>query len=214
MFQHFLMSMIAPPLLLLGTPRWMIDQLLASRPLVYAIARRLLRPVPTSCIFSFVVLLTHVPVIVNSSPTNGPLHFGLHVLVVVTSLMMWFVALIETPKFRRLNAGVRCIFLFLQSIIPNVPTAFLTFAEKPVYDYYAAVPRPFALSVNDDQQLAAAIMKVGSVFVIWGSILAIYFAWAAVEHRQARKNRVVVLADGTVRRGDGDTELVTTSANK
>jgi putative membrane protein len=202
MVQHLLMSLVAPPLLLLGTPRWMVDVVLASRPAIYAVTRRLLRPVPVTIIYSFVVLLTHAPVLVNNAPTNGLMHFSLHVLVLVSSLMMWFVVIVDTPMFKRIGPGARCIFLFVQSIIPNVPTAFLTFAEKPIYDYYRDVPRPFAFSVIDDQQLAAAIMKTSSVFIIWGSILAIYFAWAASDERASRKSKVVVLADGTVRRGD------------
>ncbi len=36
-----------------------------------------------------------------------------------------------------------------------------------------------------DQQLAAAIMKVGGTFIIWGVIVFVFFQWAASEHRSS-----------------------------
>ena len=43
MVQHLLISMVAAPLMLLGTPDWLLRMLLRPRP-VYAVARRLTRP--------------------------------------------------------------------------------------------------------------------------------------------------------------------------
>jgi putative membrane protein len=72
---------------------------------------------------------------------------------------------------------MRMVYLFLQSLIPTVPASFLTFAEHPVYKFYGHVPRPFALGVLDDQQLAGAMMKVGGGIILWTLIFITFFKW-------------------------------------
>jgi putative membrane protein len=58
------------------------------------------------------------------------------------------------------------IYLFLMSVIPTVPAAWLTFAEGVVYKHYDIPVRVWGLSVTTDQQLAGAIMKTGgSIFL-------------------------------------------------
>jgi HAMP domain-containing protein len=90
------------------------------------------------------------------------------------------------------------LYLFLQSVIPNVPVAFLAFATGVVYTYYSHVPRPFSVGVISDQQVAGAIMKVGGTFLIWGIIVVIFFRWAAEQERlDAMKRRASRLAAGS-----------------
>ncbi len=58
------------------------------------------------------VMIVHIPMLVNASVDSGPLHYGLHVLVVTTSLLMWMPVCGPVPEFRIGVVG-SMIYLFL-----------------------------------------------------------------------------------------------------
>jgi len=64
MVQHLTLSLAAPPLLLLGTPSWLIRPLLVHSPLVH-VARILTRPAIAFAAFSVVFVAWHLPVLYN-----------------------------------------------------------------------------------------------------------------------------------------------------
>jgi putative membrane protein len=126
----------------------------------------LTKPVIAGVLFNVVVIISHIPMVVNSSLDNGPLHYSLHALVVLLSLLMWMPVV---GPFKELHIGPlgKCIYLFLQSIIPTLPAAWLTFAEGAVYREYDIPVRVFGWSVTVDQQLAGGIMKLGGSTFLW-----------------------------------------------
>jgi putative membrane protein len=67
------------------------------------------------------------------------------------------------------------VYLFLMSVIPTVPAAWLTFAEGAVYKHYDIAVRVWGLSVTTDQQIAGAIMKVGGSIFLWSIIVYLWF---------------------------------------
>ena len=67
------------------------------------------------------------------------------------------------------------IYLFLMSVVPTVPAAWLTFAEGVVYKHYDIPVRVWGLSVTTDQQLAGAIMKTGGSIFLWSIIVFLFF---------------------------------------
>jgi putative membrane protein len=75
----------------------------------------------------------------------------------------------------RLQYGGMMIYLFLMSVIPTVPAAWLTFAEGSVYKHYDIPVRVWGLSVTTDQQLAGAVMKSAGSLFLWSIIIVIFF---------------------------------------
>jgi putative membrane protein len=177
MFQHIVMTLVAPPLLIRGTPPWLVRWLVVRPRRVYAVVRQLTRPICAAVVFNVVVALTHWPLIVDAVLRSEPLHFGVHLLSFTTAMLMWMPAVNRLPELPRLSYPMRMVYLFLQSLIPTVPASFLALAEHPVYHFYAHVPRPFALGVLDDQQLAGAMMKVGGGIILWTVIFITFFKW-------------------------------------
>ncbi|MDQ1402351.1 MAG: putative rane protein [Actinomycetota bacterium] len=177
MFQHMVMTLVAPPLLIRGTPDWLVRWLVVRPPRVYAVVRRLGRPIAAGVIFNVVLAFTHWPALVDAALRSEPLHFGVHLLSFSTAMLMWLPVFNLLPELPRLGYPMRMVYLFLQSLIPTVPASFLTFAEHPVYKFYGHVPRPFALGVLDDQQLAGAMMKVGGGIILWTLIFITFFKW-------------------------------------
>jgi len=174
MLQHMMLSYLMPPLILLATPEWLLRVLVGNGRL-YRAVRFVSRPVIAGVTFNVIVMVTHIPVIVNASTTNGPLHYALHLAVVLSALLMWMPVVGPFREFHMGYAG-KMIYLFLQSVVPTVPAAWLTFAEGAVYTHYGNQPvRVWGISVANDQQLAGAIMKLAGGMYLWSIVIFMFF---------------------------------------
>ena len=87
MTQHVLFQFAVAPMALLATPTW-LARLILGRARAYLTVRRLSRIVPATVLFNAVVVLSHWPAIVNRAVESAPLHYGVHVLVLGTALLM------------------------------------------------------------------------------------------------------------------------------
>ena len=173
MVQHMILTYMVPPLALLATPEWLF-RLLIGNGKVYRVVRALTLPVVGVVVYNLTLLTTHIPQLVNKSAEGGPLHYSLHVLVVVTSLMFW-TPICGPIREWRMSDGAKMIYLFGTSLIPTIPAGWLTFAEGSVYNHYDHAVRVGGISVISDQQAAGGIMKLGGSIFIWIVIIFIYF---------------------------------------
>ncbi len=180
MIQHTTYSIIAAPLMLMGTPTWLARWLLSPRWLLRTV-RFLARMVPATLIFNFVVIVTHVPLVVDASLHHALIHFGIHTVIFVSSLIVWMPLLSPLPEVPRLQPLLRMLYLFLQSVVPTVPASFLTFGDHPLYKFYEHVPRLWNVSALDDMRVAGLIMKIFVGFSLWITIAIIFFRWYNAE---------------------------------
>ena len=190
MLQHMMLSYLMPPLVLLATPAWLLRVLIGEGRL-YRAVRFASRPVIAGVAFNIVVMVTHIPGLVNASTTNGALHYGLHLLVVTSAVLMWMPVVGPFREFH-MGYGGKMIYLFLMSVVPTVPAGWLTFAEGAVYSHYGDQPvRVWGLSATHDQQLAGAIMKLAGGMYLWAIVIFMFFARFAKGRREENTYRRV-----------------------
>jgi putative membrane protein len=173
MLQHMMLSYFLPPLVLMATPEWLL-RVLVGNGRFYRVVVFFTKPVIAAVLFNAVVIITHIPGVVSASVDNGPLHYTLHFAVVIFSLLMWMPVVGPFPELQMTPLG-KCIYLFLQSLVPTIPAAWLTFADDAVYRTYDQPVRVWGMSVTVDQQLAGAIMKTGGGIFLWAVIIYIFF---------------------------------------
>jgi putative membrane protein len=173
MLQHMALSYFVPPLALLALPEWMFRALVGEGR-AYRVIRWFSKPVIAGVLFNVVVMVTHIPALVNRSASSSPVHYSLHVLVVTTALLMWLPICGPAAELR-VGYGGKMIYLFLMSVVPTVPAGWLTFAEGTVYKHYDTPVRVWGLSVATDQQLAGAIMKIGGSIFLWSIVIFMFF---------------------------------------
>lgn len=172
MVQHMSITYFMPPLILLATPEWLL-RLLVGNGRGYRVFKWLCRPVVAAFAFNGMVIISHIPGVVNASVRNGPLHYSLHFIMVLTALWMWM-PVCGPFKELHISPAAKMLYLFAQGIIPTVPAGWLTFADGVVYRQYLQPVRVWGLSVQEDQELAGFIMKVcGGVFM-WCIVLGIF----------------------------------------
>jgi putative membrane protein len=173
MLQHMMLSYFMPPLVLLATPTWLM-RLLVGTGRTWRVVRFMTKPVVAAVVFNVVVMVTHIPPVVNASVQSAPLHYSLHLLLVLTAVLMWMPVVGPFHELR-ISDAAKPIYLFLQSVVPTVPAGWLTFAEGVVYKHYNQPVRVWGISPTDDQQLAGAIMKIGGSVFLWALVIFYFF---------------------------------------
>ncbi len=128
MLQHTVLTLMVPPLLLIGTPDWLARGVLRPRPM-FAVARRLCRPIPALLLFNAFTVFAHWPLIMDYTLRNDAFHFAIHALWVLTALFMWMPVLSPLTEIPRLPPPAQMLYLFVQSLIPTVAASFLTFSN-------------------------------------------------------------------------------------
>jgi putative membrane protein len=183
MVQHMLLAFVVPPLLLLGTPAWLLRSLLGTN-LRFRIVRFLTRPLVALVLFNAAIVAMHWVVVVDLQARSAVFHLGFHLALLAAALLMWAVVIAPLPELNRLSAPAKMLYLFLQSIVPTVPASFLTFASEPMYRVYEEAPRVWGLDAGVDQMIAGLIMKLGGGALLWSVITVMFFKWHAKEEAQ------------------------------
>jgi putative membrane protein len=184
MFQHILFQFAVAPMILLATPTWLARILIGSGR-GYRVLKRMTRIVPATLLFNVVVVGSHIPWIVNHAVVNAPLHYGVHILVLGSALIMWMPVCGPLPELR-FPLPVQAGHLLLQTIVPTVPAGWLTMADGVVYKTYARTGHIWGMTTVEDQQVAGALMKLGEAAVLWVLIGILFMRWATQETKNDR----------------------------
>ena len=187
MLQHMVLAFFVPPLALLATPAWLMRAIVGEGR-GYAVYSWLTKPIVAGVLFNTVVMVTHIPGVVNSSAESSPLHYSVHLLVVTSALLMWTPVCGPLRELQLGSAG-KMVYLFLQSVVPTVPAGWLMFAEGVVYTHYDVPVRVFGLSATNDQQVAGLIMKLGGGLFLWAIIVVIFFKRFAANFYESNSYR-------------------------
>lgn len=188
MLQHMIISYFVPPLALLATPTWLM-RVLIGKGRLYDTVRWFAKPVVAAVLFNASVMIIHIPGLVNASVNNPLLHYLLHVMIVMTSLLMWMPVLGPLPELR-MGPLAASIYLFLQSVVPTIPAGWLVFAEGVVYAPYGEqTVRLWGIDVTTDQQLAGAVMKVAGGLYLWSFVVYFFFRKFAAGYRNEHDYR-------------------------
>lgn len=188
MNQHLVLTLVVPPVMLLATPEW-LARLVVGEGRVDRIIHRLARPIPAAVLFNALTLLTHWQLVVNTASDNGLFHYGVHTAMVLSAVLFWIPVCGPFPELR-ISQPAQMIYLFVASIVPTVPGAWLTFADGAVYSTYDIPARLWGISVTSDQQVAGLEMKLIGGTYLWVLITMIFFRWATAQEAEQGGSRV------------------------
>jgi len=189
MAQHLLLTLLLPPLLIYGTPPWLLRPLLRN-PGVLAVARGLTHPVVAGLLFSTVVAAWHTVPAYDLMMRNHEVHISTHLMFMVVAVLMWWPAMSRMPELPPLSLGARMLYLFLVSLPMQAVAAIITFADAPLYTWYVSAPRTWGLSPLEDQKLGGLLMWVPGNLWMFGAIALLFFRWAREERDETERERV------------------------
>lgn len=191
MTQHLLLTLVMPPLLLMGTPGWLIKPLLEWR-FIDSIARFVTKPIPAYLLFNVVFTAYHVPSLYDLSLQNNAFHIFVHLVLMATAIIAWLPIFSPLEELPRLPYPAQILYLFFSAIPPTILGALITFSESVLYPTYLIAPRVFDVSALDDQIGAGLIMWIPGASVYLFVLTVVFFKWFGGDDEKESKSNVAV----------------------
>ena len=183
MTQHVLITLIAPPFLIIGTPDWLIRPLLRPN-WAFRGLKILTNPIGAFLVFNLVFSIWHLPSLYHMSVTNHGVHFAEHLLMIGTGVLVWWPLTSTMPELPKMSPPVAMLYLFGLSLGQIILFGALVFATEPLYEFYVNAPRISMLTPLADQQIGAVIMKIGGGVLFLGLLIVIFFRWFGEEEQK------------------------------
>lgn len=178
MVQHLLLTLLVPPLLIAGTPGWMLRRALRHRP-VATVARFLTAPKVCFAAFNLVVVAWHLPDLYNTAMARHDIHIVQHLMFMASAVMLWWPILSPLPELPRLSYPMQMLYLFLTTLPMSVVAVYITYSSNLLYPAYAAAPRIAGILPMEDQLIGGLIMWIPGGLVFFAVISVIFFKWQA-----------------------------------
>jgi putative membrane protein len=178
MVQHLLILYPVALLILLGTPAWMVDPVLA-RPALRAPLRLLFHPMTCAVVSTAVISLWHAPFLYEWALQDKLVHVGEHLMFLAASLLYWWPLASPSEAFPSPGYGGRMIYVFGTEVAMIPVSAYVVFSGDILYPTYEYAPRLIAgFSPADDQLMAGIIMKITGMAVSLAALGLCFFKWA------------------------------------
>jgi putative membrane protein len=187
MVQHLCLTILGPPLLLLGTPEWMVKPVLQNK-VIFKVAKVLTYPVVAFVLYNADFWLWHAPPLYNATLENQTIHILEHLTFIVFGLLYWWPIFSPSKDLPRLTFGGQIFYLFVSGMPSVLLGAGLTFSP-PLYAPYIAAPRIWGISAATDQQLGGLIMwvPVSIFYIVIMSVLFIRWMLQQEAEQQAKE---------------------------
>ncbi|MBV9326627.1 MAG: cytochrome c oxidase assembly protein [Chloroflexi bacterium] len=187
MLQHELLILGVAPLLLAGTPGWLLRDLLASVHLT-GFVRWARHPLIAFFGFNLIFSLAHLSSVYELTLASEPLHALEHVIFIVTAMLMWMPVMSPVPDIAPPYPALgQVLYLFLQTIPASLVGALLAATGTAYYATYVLAPRVTALNPVEDQQLGGLLMWVGGGVYFLIATGVVFFTWASREEAADRR---------------------------
>jgi cytochrome c oxidase assembly factor CtaG len=197
MIQHLCLTILGPPLLLLGTPGWLLKPLLRNRPL-FLIAKGLTYPAIAFFLYNADFWLWHAPPLYNATLENEGIHILEHMTFLVFGVLNWWPIFSPLDEgLPRLSIGGQILYIFLSGMPTVALGAGLTFLP-PLYAPYLAAPRIWGISAATDQQLGGLIMWIPGNIIYIVIVSVLFIRWMQIQDAKQRAKEAEEFKDVVV----------------
>ena len=176
MVQHLVLTLVAPPLLIMGTPGWMLRPAL-RRHGVGPLARWLTSAPHAFVVFNVVLAGWHLPPMYGLAMAYHPVHIVQHLCFMIAATLMWWPILSPLPELPRLPYPAQILYLFLMTIPMSLVAVCIAYSGRVLYPAYASAPRLWGITPMQDQMLGALIMWIPSGLFFFAIISVVFFRW-------------------------------------
>ena len=185
MIQHLLLIVVAPPLLVVGTPPtiflWVLPMTTRRRvgrwwgrsSLLAPVWRWLSGALPAWLIHAAAVWLWHIPVVYEAAVVDPFVHLLEHASFLLTALLFWHVVLPRDRSRYLLGA----LLIFTTALHSSILGALMTFSSRVWYPIYVERAPVWGLTALEDQQLAGLLMWIPAGVVYLIAALALIGSW-------------------------------------
>lgn len=194
--------LIAPPLMLIGIPGWMLRPLLKFRG-VKKVLTTITHPMITVFVFNILFSFYHMPKIHDYVMTHFTVHSLFFFVLLFTAFMMWWPIVSPLPELYEMSELKKMAYIFANGVLITPACALLIFADSAIFATYSdpvawANAMGYCVSANaqellqnfangpqffllldaqEDQQLGGVIMKVVQEITYGAALAYVFFTW-------------------------------------
>ncbi len=176
MVQHLVLELVVPPLMIAGTPGWMLRPLIRG-PRMRRFAEVALSPISCFAIFNVVLSAWHLPPLYNLALAEHPVHIVQHLMFLSASVVMWWPLLSPLPELPRLSYPGQMLYCFLMTLPMSVVAVCITMADRVLYPLYAIAPRVAGISPLEDQRYGGLVMWIPGGMFFYIVMSVVFWMW-------------------------------------
>jgi len=193
MIQFLIIGMIAPALLLLGTPRAVFEKL-TDWPRLYRAISGVTQPMAAFFVFNVGMTITHWPDVSDTLMATQLGSFVLDMTWLICGLILWWPLIAPVPDRSGFPPIMRVLYLAVNAVLIRPPFLMMIFSRYPIYATYELAPPIPGTDPLGDQQMAGGFMKVGSAWILIFALVIVFYGWVrdskeaeALEAAEARR---------------------------
>ncbi|MDF2722152.1 MAG: cytochrome c oxidase assembly factor CtaG [Paenibacillus sp.] len=200
--------LVAPPLMLMGIPQWMVASLTA-RKIGAGVFKAMTQPLIAVFSFNLLFSMYHLPAIHDYVMTHYTVHTIFFYGLLVTAFMMWWPVIAPTSGVNGLSELKKMGYIFANGVLITPACALIIFADSSVFATYSDPvmwakamgycvpansqflldsfngPQFFAIfDPQEDQQLGGVIMKIMQEITYGAALAYTFFSWYARERKK------------------------------
>ena len=185
MFQHLLLILIVPPLLIAGLPPPFARKIVNTKPWS-DIDWTLTRPLRAWLLGIGTLWLWHVPPLYNAALTSEMIHVFQHLSFLVTATIFWW-PIMGAPPERRLTPPIALIYLMAAGMASTFLGILLAYWPQDLYPRYQnptdllgilpLIRNTWGVSARLDREIGGLMMWVPGSFVYIRVLFGIFFRW-------------------------------------
>ena len=195
MGQHLLLTMVAAPLLVLGTPVTLALAATSARSrrrfLLPVLHSRIIRvvgsPLFAFALFALVMWGSHFSPVFDAALRNETIHSLEHLAYLSSALVFWWPVVGMDPNPARLSHPGRLLYVFLAMPVMAILGLAIYSSDRLLYQQYGAASRSIGFSPIADQHLAGAIMWEGGMLVMVVALALVLLDWMRRDEREAER---------------------------
>ncbi len=182
--QHFVLVLVVPPLLVVGTPAW-LWRLAIGRGRRLALARALTRP-PVAFLAAVMTLAAIQLATLLLLEAGDPLGHLARLGLVLSGTLLWWPIASPLPEVPHATYPARIGYLGGLALLVVLPGAVLTFSSVSAPGSYAeAAGLVPGLDPVMDASLAGAIAQLGGGALLWSCAAVLFHRWWTEQHTGA-----------------------------
>ena len=206
MLQHLILTIVGPPLMIVGLPDWLVQPLLRNH-LLFRVGRFLTYPAVAFTLYNVNFWLWHAPSLYDLTLYDELLHIFEHSTFIGLSFLYWWPVFSPLKEgWPRLSMTGQILYIFLGGMPTVLLGAGLTFTS-PLYTPYIYAPRVWGLSPMTDQQLGGLIMWIPAnlAYIIVAGVL--FIRWMQEQEAKQRAEEARLYAQEDANRAGNGMEL-------
>ena len=200
MIQHELLTIVAPPLLLLANPlpvalwalprrlRHGLGRLLSRGAVVRKVLRGLTRMPVTWVLYMVILWGWHLPVAYEAALREEVLHNFQHLSFFTGGLLFWWPLINPAPRVHgHVPYGFRIVYTIAAAVPTMLPVMSIAlFAREVFYPHYLTVPRLWGMSALEDQTTGWVLMGLVEGLIYMAALLLLVDRMLDYEERMTR----------------------------